>query len=228
MVREYLLLVLVLAYPIVLGFYSMKPRKRRRQRPLTLSYLIGIAEQVGTLLLLLLIDWRSFIKIDFDVVGRGVLADKENLANIITLFFLPLIFSLLPPFKKTFQQKGDDLYGFPVSNMPSRYSELSIFGLYMIASVVFEELFFRQVGFYALNATFSLKGDLLLIIVSALFAFAHHQTTIRAIFSHFFAGLLFGKAYQITGTILWPMALHLLANLPLIVLALRRIKKQYI
>jgi membrane protease YdiL (CAAX protease family) len=226
MVREYLLLLVALAYPIAAGLLSEKPR--RKQRAVTINYLIGTAERSAVLLVLLLIDWRSFIKIDFDKVGRGFFPAKENLWLFVTAFVTPLILVFIPYFRKQFQQEiPGRLYGLPEEELPTGYSEFGMFIFYIAASAVFEELLFRQVGFYSLNAVFNLKGDILLIISSAVFAFAHPYKKIRHIFGIFFSRLLFGKAYQISGTILFPMALHLLANAPIFILSFIRIKKQY-
>lgn len=228
MVRDYFLLSLILALPIALGFSSLRPTQPP-SIPRKRLYLRGMLKQFAVLTLLLLIDWKAFLKIDFDKVGRGVLSDKENIGNLLSVCMLPLIFSLVPYFKKSYARETDGaIYGFPVNRMPTDYEEFYLFTLLITAGVVFEELFMRQAGFYAFYTTLGWKGDLLLIINSALFAFAHHYKKFGEILGVFFSGLLFGKAYQITGTLAWPILLHFLINCPLLLLAFRRIKKQYI
>ena len=221
MTRDYLLVALLVIYPLGLLLFGKKPNKPVTNH--TRFYLRGSIEPLAIPLLFLALDPKAYMKLDFTQLGRGFF-NESIFAGLIPIFVVPLVMSI---FRSTSfapsKEETPRLFGYPIKWLPTNQNELSTFALYILIGVTFEELVFRQVAFYALFKVFNLKGDLLLIATAVLFTIGHPYRKPWQIISIFFIGLMLGKSFQFSGTILWPIALHLCMNTTLIILAAKRL-----
>jgi len=226
MIRDYILTAILILYPLALKFAGRK-KSFTGNKNTAAYYGKGIAEYAAFLLLFYLLDPHCFLKINFDQVGKGIIIDQDIFYGILNIFYIPVCFALF--FKKTFETttgESTEVFGYPVQLLPATYKALFVFTISIIARVIFEELFFRQFVFYFFYKSFGLKGDLLLLTSSFIFTFVHHYKKAGAILTIFIIGLLLGKAYLYSGTLLYPIILHLFLNMTVVVLAWKRINKK--
>ncbi len=214
----------------ILVFFSLishfEKDKSGEQPPSKKDRLKFILLTIGFLLVLYLLSPALYQKPDFTKLGKGFLVSDEIFNYIMIAIFTPLILFLLPQsLRKKFQLDRDDkdlLTG--LRRLPGTHREFIFFVLFILAAALFEELIFRQFLFYSLNSIFGLRGDWLLIISSIFFMLAHKYKP-RHMLGVFIAGLVLGKIYQHTESIFYPTLLHFVANLPVIISAMRRLNK---
>src|SRR5882724_5475467 len=225
MIQDIILTSILILLPVSTRIFGKIPNYKKK-RTLSTIYVRGIAGEILILLLFLLIDSKSYLKLDFAKLGKGWMDDQGIVVAFFTLFLIPVVLALYSPKLIISRDKTkDELFGYPSHLLPKNYKELFVFSLNIIAGVFFEELFFRQFIFYEFYKTFHLKGDILLVVSAVLFVLPHHYKKAGAMLFIFFIGLLLGKAYQYSGTIIYPIVLHLFLNATLIVLAWKAIKK---
>lgn len=223
MVKQYIAIALFLSYLVAIRIPNKKERPPRTSRKK--YYSISLLESFAVPLVLFLIDPDAFRKIDFARVGRGFTFDPSLAGTVIISFAIPVIFAMFRPRKFTKSRKSEDaLYGAYARRLPLTYSDLSLFILLVLAGVVSEELLFRQFLFSSFYTAFHLEGDILLVVSAVLFAAAHNYKKVQHIALVLFSGLVFGKAFQFSGTLLLPIILHFLMNATMIVMAVHRIK----
>lgn len=164
--------------------------------------------------------------LNFEALGTGILPGADIVSSVVPVFLVPLFLSFTPwgAYPKDIRT-ATTVFGLPVHLLPDNFREWIVFALVFIGGgVVMEELIFRQVVFYTLHATLGLQGDYLLVCAALLFASGHWYQGISGLFSSFWAGLLLGKLFQYSGTLWYPIALHLGMNMTVVVLAARRIR----
>lgn len=223
--REWIVFLLVVGISLLAAFAGAKKRNKREGN-ITRFYVKDVFYSATVILLFFLVSPALFTKIDFGKLGKGLIIDDNILSGIETFFYAPFFISLL---LKNYLYPKDilttkEVFGYPVQFLPNSGSEYFIFSLYIISGVIFEELVCRQFAFRAFNDTLHLQGDTLLLVTSALFAIGHFYQGWKGLLSGFILGLLFGKIFQMTGDILYPIFLHLIFNMTILSLSYRRIK----
>jgi membrane protease YdiL (CAAX protease family) len=218
---------------IILTIYlssALVPLIRRKQpgqeRHLDINwyYLQDIFFRCGLLLVVFLLNTTIFRPLDFEVLGKGISLGDYFVSNFYGILITPFILAFTPwgHYPKNLET-ATQMFGCPVNLLPGNNKELFVFFLFIVAGVLFEELYFRQVAFYILNATLHLQADNLLLLTAALFSFGHLYQGIGGLISSFIVGLILGKIYQYTGSLYQPIFLHLCMNMTIVLLAFRRI-----
>jgi len=215
------LLLLIIATKI------KKTPPERPQRPLIKKYVYWVLEKWMFVLVFFLLDPEAFHQIDFNVVGRGVALDLSDFAALIGGLIVSIVSGLISP-QRYFRRKKteEELYSVFAKKMPNTSGEFAVFVGTVIALVVSEELLFRQFLFSSFYHAFHLQGDLLLLVSAVLFTVAHNYKKILPISMIFVTGLIFGKSFQVSGGLLYPIILHLLINAHLVVKAIHRMRAQ--
>ena len=215
MLTNYITLSLILFFAIFATFEGVRIiKKKEKSKNLTKYYSFGILIDIAILLLFYLINRSLYSPIGFDQYDKGI---TMNLSIYPISFFL----SFLPKsnlYPKDNIQNEKEIYGFPVKLMPKTYSQTALFFFYIVFGVLLEELVIRQFSFYTFNPLFGFDGDLLVIVTAILFALPH-----KGLIFHFINGLILSKIFLISGNFAFPFFLHLVLNLPIIVLSIRRI-----
>ena len=168
----------------------------------------------------------AYWPLNFEALGTGVLPSAEIVSSIVPVFLVPLFLAFTPwgAYPKDIHT-ATNVFGLPVHLLPDHYREWTVFALVFIAGgVLLEELIFRQVAFYAVHATLGLRGDYLLVCTALLFASGHWYQGVPGLFSSFWAGLILGKLYQYSGTLWYPVALHMGINMTVVALAAQHIR----
>ena len=224
MIKAYLLVALLVYFTIVARVYGRKSLDKPVP-DISRLYLKGMGNRFVMLFLLWLIEPMAFAKLNFNVLGKGGEIDQTLFPGLAVIFISPLLYlKFKPSIYAPTNEKVPRIWGYAVKWFPNTRKELSIFALYILTAVIFEELLFRQVAFYAFHTAFNLGGDWLLLPSSILFTLAHTYKKPKELLYILLIGLMLGKAFQYSGTILCPIALHLCMNLTLIILAAKRLK----
>lgn len=225
MITLWAILLFLVFYPLVAAIIGTK-QKEKKPKQKNLFYLKDVIFPIIFLMTIYLLVPAFFNKPDFDKIGRGILIDRDLIRDISLIFFIPFLLSLTPwniYYPKNISE-AKELFGYPVSLLPNNTKEFFFFNIYIITGVIFEELFCRQFLFFAFYETLNFKGDVLLIISSALFAVGHIYQGWKGVLTSLLLGLIYGKIFQISGTIFYPIVLHLCLNLTVSVLGFKRIK----
>ena len=227
MFKDYITLTLILLLAIsatLNGVRSVKKKFRRKNQ--SKYYLLNILFAIAILLLFYLIDNSLYYPIDFDLFDKGMTINFDIVSLAISIYPISFFLSFLPKstlYPKDNIQNEKEIYGYPVKLMPKTYSQTALFFFYIALGVLLEELIVRQFSFYTLNTLFDLEGDILVILTAIIFALPHLYQGYKGIILHFINGLLLGKIFLITGNFAYPFFLHLILNMPIIVLSIRRI-----
>lgn len=223
MLTEYLTLFIVLGLPIVFAFIGRKYLHKKIIFK-NIFYLKQICSCSFILVLLFFLNSDLYSSTNFTVFGKGVLIPEDIITGLFAAFIVPLIFALLPDkiSDKDFTSRIEK-FGFPTKFLPEDLKELALFTVYIFTGVIFEELLARKFIFYSLNKTFNITGDWLLIISTIFFSVGHLYQGWKGILSSTLFGLLLGKIYQMEGSIVYPIILHLIFNSTIIALAYKRI-----
>ncbi len=228
MLASYIITVLLLTLPFYLAFYRKKDISANNS--LLVRYGKGMASYVVFLLIIILINRQVLQPVNFFVVGKGWIPPVYLYSTLLVFCTMSFFMAFLPDKKNDehISQTNGYIYGVPVDLYPGSYSELVSFVSYMVLGVVAEEVIFRQFMFNMFYKVFGIGGDMLLIITSVLFVIAHMgqgaYKKIYPIIILFISGLFYGKAFQMTGSIYYPIVVHLLTNGAIAVLAYKRIK----
>lgn len=217
------LFVILIIYPVLLNVFGKVPNPENKSK--ANIYRKDICVHSGILMMYFFLKHESYDKINFLEIGRGFIVSEDILNAVMTSYFVPIVIALFPnsPYLKGDSLKDGNVFGFPVSMMPENKKQLIIFFLFILVGVVFEELFCRQFVFYFTYSLFNLRGDYLLVISTILFTIGHKTKKISQLLPYLIMGLLFGKIFQMTGSILVPIIIHLGLNLTIVILAFRRI-----
>lgn len=104
--------------------------------------------------------------------------------------------------------------------MPRTRTEIALFAGVSVTAGVCEEILFRGLLFHCLQAApFSLAPLPTLLVGSALFGLAHMGQGFKGVLVTGAAGLFLGGLYMVTGSLLLPIAVHILIDLRATVLA---------
>ena len=223
---DWIIFIFLILFSFLIAI-NAKKNKEKIPKSRVRFYFIDIIFSIIILVAIYILNPVIYKKLDFDKIGKGLPISEEWVVSaIFPIFFIPFILSLLPKhnyfFKKDVTEKG--VFGYPDALLPNNVNEHLLFSVYIINGVVFEELFCRQFMFYSFFQILALKGDVLLMISSLFFAIGHSYQGWKGVLGTFIGGLLLGKIFQIEGTILYPMILHLFFNLTLSVLAFKRLR----
>lgn len=220
-----IILFFVIAFTLVTAITGKKTSQIQIESK-SIFYLKDVLLSFTIILLIYMIDSGSLVVPDFEKTGTGFIISKDILSSIYPVFFLPLILSFTkysPEYPKDINTTKE-LFGFPVQFLPNNQKEFFLFTLYIIAGVLFEETFCRIVMFNSFNFSFNLKGDLLILTVAFLFSVGHYYQGWKGMTFMFLVGFIWGKIFALTGTVLYPIILHLAINLTIVVLSYRRMK----
>ena len=225
MLKGVLFVSVLTLYPIAIRISSAIPGKKLTARK---SYIRQIIEQLILLSFFFVLAPESFGKLNFDRLGRGIVVDPGIFSGFTALFYVPVIMAFLGIGRFNAKSaESSQLFGYPQETLPDTFRVFLLFALNIVIGVIFEELFFRQLVFYTFNHVFLLRGDWLLLISCALFTIVHSYTKPLEIVFIVIVGAVLGKTFQQSGTILFPIGLHLCLSSTLILLAYKRIKKTH-
>ncbi len=227
MLTNYITLSLILFFAIFATFEGVRIiKKKEKSKNLTKYYSFGILIDIAILLLFYLINRSLYSPIGFDQYDKGITMNFDIVSLAISIYPISFFLSFLPKsnlYPKDNIQNEKEIYGFPVKLMPKTYSQTALFFFYIVFGVLLEELVIRQFSFYTFNPLFGFDGDLLVIVTAILFALPHFYQGYKGLIFHFINGLILSKIFLISGNFAFPFFLHLVLNLPIIVLSIRRI-----
>ena len=150
---------------------------------------------------------------DFNNLGRGsTLFNRDKVYGLLSsLIILSLAMPfLLAKFKpKTPSHPSADF----MALLPQNKKEYIWFFFMVVAVSIGEELIFREFYFELLYDTYHIRGDILLLVSAVIFGLVHVYQGIWGILATFFLGLVFGKTFQITGSLTLPILLHFLIDI---------------
>jgi membrane protease YdiL (CAAX protease family) len=219
---NWILLLVLILIPIAFGINGLRIMKLKNRKR---SYIGEIVIDISAILLFLIFSPSLFKRLDFNSIGRGI-SLGSNLFLIPVAFCIPLLLCILKQgqYKQITYENTLPVFGIPERYFPSDYKTLITFSTSIFTGAVFEELISRLFYFHSLSETLSLHGDKLNIIASGLFSIGHLYQGWKGVIASFLVGLMLGKYLQFTGTIIYPIALHVCLNLSIVVIAYRRIK----
>ncbi|MEO5990656.1 MAG: type II CAAX endopeptidase family protein [Ferruginibacter sp.] len=225
MLTEWIILFLLISLPIVAAVNG----KRVKAKLPTSKFRFYLKDIIGSFILLLIflvLKPSIYHPLDFLYIDKGIIISEEVLSVILPIIIVPFVLSFTPwtnDYPKDITV-AKELFGYPISYLPTTTKQYLLFVSYVIVGVFFEELLCRQFLFYSLNKTLHLNGDLLVIVSSLIFAVGHLYQGWKGILSNFVLGLVLGKIFLLKETLAYPIVLHLFLNLTIVVLAFRRIK----
>ncbi len=150
----------------------------------------------------------------------GLFSKKISLKEAISIFIGVAFVILLRFLQSKYSVPHDDKYNFSknifgvrnIYNLSSSIEGVRLFVSVLITPVV-EEILYRGVYFFAFRR---LLGDFSAVILSAA-VFAAMHVNPAAMGGAFLLGLVFGWVYKSTNIILFPMLLHILANVLVVI-----------
>ncbi len=152
--------------------------------------------------------------------------DEEHILSIaIPVCSINLILSFTNiVYKNSDLLEKDSIMALPVSMLPSTQKGLLTFTAFILLSVVFEEVVFRQILFGLLYNTMGLHGWSLIVGSTAIFALGHlYQGVARGLIGSGLMGVLLASVFLIKESLWWPIALHAANNSAVVVYAARRL-----
>lgn len=230
MLREYITLsalLIFITYILVSGI--VKNTKDIRVTHTAKYYLKNTVFCIIALSGFYLLNKNLYHQIDFSLFHKGFHINEAVLSSLYSFFFVSFFLACLPflPDSTIYSRKNiseaKEVFGLPVTLMPSDYKQVFLFLVFIVTGVLFEELLFRQFLFYSFHRVFHLDGDILVIITSLLFSAGHFYQGFRGIILQFVTGFLLGKIFMLTENFIYPFVLHLFLNLTVVVYAIRRI-----
>jgi membrane protease YdiL (CAAX protease family) len=231
-ILDIFLFCLLLFMPVAGHLVKFLPKKTKKdkQKNLKRGFLLSSFSYSVFLLIVFLIAPHLYARPDMALIGKGVLISEDLESLAVTVCLTPLILAIFPlqklfGVKKDIGEEEGELFGEKMDELPAKYKEFYPYLLFMVVAVVFEELVFRQFMFISFNRVLHLRGDVLVIITTILFMAAHDYKKPMQIIAILFAGLLLGKLYLHTETVLYPIGVHLLMNIPQAVLVFKHIRK---
>lgn len=225
MFLDWFILCLIVILPILVAI-SGKRKTLRQPSNRFLYYAKDIIFSVVILAIFFLLKPSIYHPLDFSTIEKGFSVSEAVLSGIIPIFFITFLLSFTPwtgDYPKDITD-AKELFGYPISYLPTTAKQYILFVCYIVVGVFFEELICRQFMFYSLNKTLHLNGDVLVIVSSLIFAIGHFYQGWKGILSSFVLGLLLGKIFLLKETLAYPIVLHLVLNLTIVVLAFRRMK----
>jgi membrane protease YdiL (CAAX protease family) len=230
-ILDIFLFCLLLFIPLSGHLATFLPEKQKRKKNRLKGFLLMSLIYAAFLLFVLLIAPYMYGPPDMARIGKGVLINEDLESIAIAICLTPLILAIFPlqklfGAKEDIGEEGDELFGEKMDELPRKYKEFYPYLLFMVMAVLFEELVFRQFMFISFNRLFHLRGDVLVMVTAVLFTVAHDYKKPMQIIAILFSGLLLGKLYLHTETILYPIGVHLLMNIPQGILVLKKIRKQ--
>lgn len=222
---DWILLILLTLLPLVLSLHNA----RNVGKPLRNKQAYYVKEMLySSLFLAVLYIFRPalFTSFPFTVVGSGYDLEAGLLPMIIIISMIHLVLS--------FTNYGDlypkdvasakEIYGLPVSQLPDTKREHLLFTVTILSGVIVEEVLCRQLWFYLFHHTLHLGANALVVTTAILFAVLHLYQGWKGLLSNLVYGLILGKIFLEEGSLLYPILVHALINLPVVVLAYRRIR----
>jgi membrane protease YdiL (CAAX protease family) len=187
-------------------------------------YLSDIGFSIAVVALLFALKPSNFSPLAFYASDKGIFVSDELMIIFFTTFTTPF-FLAFTPWSNLYPKDiaaAKELFGFPTALLPNNRNEYVFFFFFILVGVLFEELFARLLMFHALNATFHLQGDALVVVAALFFAVGHWYQGLRGVLSNLIVGLVLGKIFLIKEDLIYPIALHMGLNLTIVVLAFRR------
>lgn len=220
---NWIVLFLITFLHVIFGIRGRKNRNKIIENKINF-YFKTILFDVLILGIFFVIEPSLFYHFELNNFDKGFEINEDIIVSIITIFPLPLVFSSVNLIKDN-SEFTKELFGFPIGYVPNKYIEYLVFILFIITGVIFEELLSRQFLFYSLFKTLHINGDLVILISAILFSFGHIYQGWKGVISGMIVGLILGKIFLLKGNIVYPITLHLLLNMTILVLAGKRIKK---
>lgn len=221
MVANFIILFFLISYPIFTSIVA----KRKTDSNMKNHFSYYFKDILFSLILLSVIYFLNpsiYERLDFRIIGKGIIISEEWVSVILPVFFIPFFLSFTT--WNNYKSRGSELLGYPTYLLPNNKKEHLLFTIYIIIGVVFEELFCRQFMFYSFSEILKLRGDTILLISSFLFAFGHLYQGWKGVLITFIFSLIWGKIFQVKENILYPIILHLFLNLTVVVLAFKRLR----
>lgn len=227
MLGNYIAAVILLATPIYIAFIMKRKSENRDNH--RAKYIKNLLAYIIFLIIVGVVDINVWEKINFSIVGKGYILPVYLYLLLLLFNVMPFFMAILPEKKKssTSDDSKGEIYGVPVNLYPNSFHDLLWFSIYAIAGVVVEEIIFRQFMFSVFHSVFNLTGDALLLLTGILFTVGHlgqkGYKKLSRVIVIFISGLFYGKCFQMSGSIYYPIVIHLLANGAIIVIAYKRI-----
>lgn len=220
-----ILLTLLPLLPLVLAIVNAKNGGKQLANKQT-YYVKEVLYSTLFLAVLYLLQPNLFTSFPFAVVGSGYDFAAGLLPIAITISMMHLVLS--------FTNRGDlyprdiasakEVYALPVSQLPDTKREHLLFTVMLLSGVVIEEVLCRQLWFSLFHHTLHLGADALMITTAILFAVLHLYQGWKGLLSNLVYGLILGKIFLEEGSLFYPILVHAMINLPVVVLSYRRIR----
>lgn len=206
------LIIGILIVPVYIIWGARDYRLIKKDRSyLIKSYKGTIIFNIFLVILLSLISEYVNFRTDFSIIGKGVDLFEVHLIYIIaaamlaTFIVLPIVLGMKG---KEIIAPGDFAELLPKSNQ-----ELFWFTILVVSVAIGEELIFREFYFELLNQYLGISGDTLLIVAAIIFGLVHFYQGIGGIIATMALGLFFGKVFQATESLIWPIIFHFIIDI---------------
>jgi membrane protease YdiL (CAAX protease family) len=222
---DWIMLAIVVVIPLA-GVVNAVRHIRQPPANKVVFYLLTIIVDILFLAICFALKPGMFRSLNFETIGKGIELNSTIISVIFAVAALPFFLSFTKwggIYPKDIAS-ARELMGLPVTYLPDNRKEHLLFTVFIIISVLFEELLCRQLWFYTFSKTLHLGGDTLVVVTALLFGLFHLYQHWKGILSAFVAGLVLGKLFMTTGAIAYPIVAHLLFNLAIVVLSYRRIR----
>ena len=202
--------MLIIPIYIIWGIRDYKLIKQDRSN-LIPSYRNTILFNIFLVLMLSILSSYTNFTTNFGAIGKGVEIYTTEMILVLVIIS-SVIFIILPivteKLKINLPQPADfsDL-------LPNTNQELLWFFVLVVSVAFGEELIFREFYFELLNDQFGLTGDTLLVTTSVIFGLAHSYQGVAGIISTFIMGLVLGKIFQTTESLMIPIILHFIIDI---------------
>jgi membrane protease YdiL (CAAX protease family) len=97
--------------------------------------------------------------------------------------------------------------------IPTAMRERLLWVVVAVSAGICEEIVFRGWLLSTLHGELKVSGMGLILVAAAVFGFAHAYQGVAGVILTAFAGLVFCGLYVVTGSLLWPIVLHILIDL---------------
>lgn len=227
MTSSYIAVIVLLVFPFYLAFF--KKQRALESDNLKVHYIKSICIYPLFIAAISIIDTSVVKQVDFSKVGKGFILPIYLYIVLLLFHIMPFFMELVPQKKKGVDdsEAAGDIYGVPVKLFPNSHKELIWFVLFMVTGVITEEIVFRQFMFHVFNNVFHFTGDTILFITSTLFTISHlgqrEYRKVTRVILVFVSGLFYGKCFQMSGSIYYPIIIHLLNNGAIAVIAFKRL-----
>ena len=202
--------MLIIPIYIIWGIRDYKLIKQDRSN-LIPSYRNTILFNIFLVLMLSILSSYTNFTTNFGAIGKGVEIYTTEMILLLVVI-ISVIFIILPIVTEKLKINLPQPANFS-DLLPNTNQELLWFFVLVVSVAFGEELIFREFYFELLNDQFGLTGDTLLVTTAVIFGLAHSYQGVAGIIATFIMGLVLGKIFQTTESLMIPIILHFIIDI---------------